>query len=91
MCPDLTRYGDINESLCLARRSKLDMPVRSVNVRSAILSDLYSPCLALLIKQKFSFQPSGWPEWGPRDSVAAEAVSWTESNPLNGAVGSGYI
>lgn len=49
------------------------------------------PHLALLIKQKFRSSRADGANVEPRDSVAAQAVSQTESNPLNDTVGYGYI
>lgn len=81
----LTRYGDINESLCFVHRSKLDTPVCSVNVHTAIIPDLYRLNLALGISHKaeVSFQSTSQSECGPDDRIAAEAIRWNENNPLN--------
>lgn len=81
----LTRYGDINESLCFAHRSKLDTPLCSVNVHTAIFPDLYGLNLALGISHKaeVSFQLATQSECGPDDRMAGKAIRWNEYNLLN--------
>ncbi len=83
--PELTRYGDINESLCFVHRSKLDTPVCSVNVHTAIFPDLHRLNLALGISHKaeVSFQLATQSECGPDDRMARKAISWNENNLFN--------
>ena len=83
--PELTRYGDINESLCFVHRSKLDTPVCSVNVHAAIFPDLYRLNLALGISHKaeVSFQLATHSECGSDDRMSRKAIHWNENNLLN--------
>lgn len=83
--PGLTQYGDINESLCFVHRSKLDTPVCSVNVHTAIFPDLHRLNLALGISHEaeVSFQLATQSECGPDDRTARKAISWNENNLFN--------
>lgn len=86
--PRLTRYGDINESLCFVHRSKLDMPVCWVHVHTAIFPDLHRLNLALGISHKaeVSFQLVTQSECGPDDRMVGKVVNWDENNLLNETV-----
>lgn len=83
--PGLTRYGDINESLCFVHHSKLDTPVCSVNVHTAVFPDLHRLNLALGISHKaeVSFQLATQSECGPDDRMARKAISGNENNLFN--------
>lgn len=69
--PGLTRYGDINESLCFVHSSKLVTPVCPVNVRTEIFRDLHRQNLALGISHKaeVSLQLATRSEFGPGDEL----------------------
>lgn len=67
------------------QRSKLDTPVCSVNVHTAIFPDLYGLNLTLGISHKaqVSFQLVTHRECGLDDRMAKKAISWNENNPFN--------